>query len=587
MRMTVHLFPTEDYGWLAPLFRERIIRGLARAAADPGVEDAQRDRALLRCAERDPKARRDDCAARSWTSRSAPGLEVTIEVRTHLTMLLVVAGDACIGPDVGREIRSGRDAGLDRRGQGTAAARTRWPSWRGATSLRSRRRPSATSRFGRACRWGIAGSASSGLRQASCDEVEVEGETAYAPRGWTRAGPRSPVVRLLPAFDTYLMGYASRAHAAERRSAEADPPGRRHPAADDLRGRAARRPVVEQALRKRLVDLTRAVRAARRRRARSARGGGRRHRPLRGTLPSCPTVGHSRERHLDHAARRRAARPAPRGQGPVRHRGRPHDVRLRRVRGARARSHRGGGAERLEGRGGSTSGRRTCTSSPTGITSQNPHYGDVPNPRFPELVRGRLERRLRGGARDRRGRPRARAPTAAGRSGFRRPAARSSASSRRSGWCRSTAAFRWRRASTTPGPLARDVAGCAEAMRTLAGVEPAALGAPRRARRWRRLARARRAGGARASGGRCGAVPEPARRSSCRCPRASFPRSRSEIAERPPRPVRAPPRALRAERRDQDRPGPGGHGGAGADGARTPGSATAKRSRPRSRESTW
>ena len=50
-------------------------------------------------------------------------------------------------------------------------------------------------------------------------------ETLLAPKGWTARAPRSPVVRLLPAFDTYLMGYASRDHAVDEENAKRILPG--------------------------------------------------------------------------------------------------------------------------------------------------------------------------------------------------------------------------------------------------------------------------------------------------------------------------------------------------------------------------
>ena len=57
---------------------------------------------------------------------------------------------------------------------------------------------------------------------------------------------------------------------------------------------------------------------------------------------------------------------------------------------------------------GRTSGRRTCTSSPTASTSQNLHYGAVPNPRVPGPDARRLVGRVGGGARARPRRRRAR-----------------------------------------------------------------------------------------------------------------------------------------------------------------------------------
>ena len=52
-------------------------------------------------------ARRSSATARSrgprrWRSRRAPGIEVNVERRTHLSVITVVGGAACIGPDHGR-----------------------------------------------------------------------------------------------------------------------------------------------------------------------------------------------------------------------------------------------------------------------------------------------------------------------------------------------------------------------------------------------------------------------------------------------------------------------------------------------------
>ena len=86
-----------------------------------------------------------------------------------------------------------------------------------------------------------------------------------------------------------------------------------------------------------------------------------------------------------------------------------------------------------------------------GVTSQNLHYGVVPNPCVPGPHGRRLERRLGGGDRARTW-PTARSgPTPAARSASRPRAAGSPGSSRRTGSSRSTACSRSPRPSTTPG----------------------------------------------------------------------------------------------------------------------------------------
>jgi Winged helix DNA-binding domain len=222
MRMTVHLIPVDDYGWLAPLFRERMIRWSHGRLGILGIEDRQRDKAMA--AMRDAIGRRGAMTRGELVEvAERTGLDVTTQVRTHLMMLLVVEGSACIGPDVGRGSalvatgdwigrakRRGREeslAELARRylGAFAPASERDFASWSGL--------PLGD------CRVGLERIASE-LR-----EVQAGDETLLAPKGWAARLPRSPLVRLLPAFDTYLMGYASRAHAVDDTGAKRILPG--------------------------------------------------------------------------------------------------------------------------------------------------------------------------------------------------------------------------------------------------------------------------------------------------------------------------------------------------------------------------
>jgi hypothetical protein len=212
MRMTAHLNPTDDAGWLVPLFAGRISAWSRRRLDALGIEDAARDRALKairRALEADgPLAR---SAAMEIATRA--GFEVTVQTRTHLSTLLVVEGSACIGPTAGREsvfvaTRDwiGEPEARDREDSLAELARRYVHAFGPATE----RDFSFWSGLPlRDCRLGL------GRIAGELDEIAVAGETALAPRGWRARAPRSPVVRLLPAFDTYLMGYASRAHAVD------------------------------------------------------------------------------------------------------------------------------------------------------------------------------------------------------------------------------------------------------------------------------------------------------------------------------------------------------------------------------------
>lgn len=213
MRMTVHLIAADDYGWLTPLFGERIVAFSRRRLAALGISDRQRDRALaavrkeLASSGRLTRGEAVEVAERS-------GFEVTVETRTHLALLVVVGGDACIGPDSGRE---------------NVLVATR--EWIGEPQRREREEslaelarryfnafaPASARDFSywaglplRDCRAGLARVA------GELEELAVGGETMFAPAGFNTRAPRSPSVRLLSAFDTYLMGYASRAHAVDR-----------------------------------------------------------------------------------------------------------------------------------------------------------------------------------------------------------------------------------------------------------------------------------------------------------------------------------------------------------------------------------
>jgi hypothetical protein len=213
MRMTVHLFPTEDFGWLAPLFAERIKAFSLRRLAALGVSDAQRDRGLA-AARRALAA--DGRITRSEALRLAgeTGFPANVQTRTHLAMLLVTGGDACIGPDEGREsvfvaTREwvGEPERRDREGSLAELARRYFAAFAPATE----RDFSFWSGLPLGeCRLGIERIA------RELGEVAIPGETAFAPRGWRARAPRSRAVRLLPAFDTYLMGYGKRMHATDR-----------------------------------------------------------------------------------------------------------------------------------------------------------------------------------------------------------------------------------------------------------------------------------------------------------------------------------------------------------------------------------
>jgi hypothetical protein len=212
MRMTVHLFPVEDFGWLTPLFADRIVASSMRRLEALGLTPAERDRALAAIRK---VIQRDGAVTRTEAMEVAAraGIEVDVERRSHLSVITVVGGTACIGPDHGR---------------GSVFVDTR--EWIGAFKTPARedclaelaRRyfaafaPATERDFAKwsglplgECRIGIERIAS------ELEPIGSSGHRLLAPRGFDGRVPRGPAVRLLPAFDTYLMGYASRSHAVE------------------------------------------------------------------------------------------------------------------------------------------------------------------------------------------------------------------------------------------------------------------------------------------------------------------------------------------------------------------------------------
>jgi Winged helix DNA-binding domain len=212
MRMTVHLIPAEDYGWMSPLFADRILAWSRRRLATLGVSEDLARRALDAAArglvENGPMRRSE-----MMEVAAGVGVEPNVQRRTHLSVQLVVEGHACIGPDAERE--------------STFVARRDWigeprPHDREASLAELARRyfsafaPASERDFSY---WsGLPlGECRTGMKRIAGDLVEVDsaGERLLAPKGWVARRGRSPSARLLGAFDTYLLGYRRRGHAVD------------------------------------------------------------------------------------------------------------------------------------------------------------------------------------------------------------------------------------------------------------------------------------------------------------------------------------------------------------------------------------
>jgi hypothetical protein len=212
MRTTVHLFPTEDFGWLTSLYAARIVGWAMRRLELLGLDPAKRDRALA-AIRRELRRRGSISRAEAMEIATATGIEVTVELRTHLALITVVSGAACIGPDDGRnnmlvDTREwlGEVAAPEREKALAELARRYFRAFAPATERDFAKWSGLPLRD---CRLG--------MERISGELVEAGSpqQGLFAPRGFDPRAPRSPVVRLLGAFDTYLMGYESRAHAVD------------------------------------------------------------------------------------------------------------------------------------------------------------------------------------------------------------------------------------------------------------------------------------------------------------------------------------------------------------------------------------
>lgn len=210
MRNTLHLIATKDIGWLMPLFEPRLEAFARRRLAQLGMDAGGQGRAVRitrRALERNGPLSRGEVEEQLVRQ----DVEMRPQLRNHLIGLAVAKGIVCLGPDRGaqrllvsahewlgkrpKHARDGALAELARRyvgGFGPATDRD-FAKWSGLPL--------------RDVRGGLTAIASE-LR-----EVKIGEETAWRLKRAPHR-PRGPVVRLLPAWDTYLMGYPDRSFMA-------------------------------------------------------------------------------------------------------------------------------------------------------------------------------------------------------------------------------------------------------------------------------------------------------------------------------------------------------------------------------------
>lgn len=192
MRTTIHLVPSEDAAWLVDLLGPLGLTGVHRRLGQLGVPEGDRARAvsLIRelLAERGPLTR-----AELMEPLARAGITTDGQAAAHLPALAALHGHVCFGPPRG--------------GKPTYALRDDWlgsdlprmPRERAVAELVRR----YTRAFGPAEPEDFASWSGLPLRDARAG-WEAVGKVTPARE------PSPPVLRLLPAFDTYLLGYRSR-----------------------------------------------------------------------------------------------------------------------------------------------------------------------------------------------------------------------------------------------------------------------------------------------------------------------------------------------------------------------------------------
>ena len=211
MRGTMHLIAADDAGWLVPLFEEAVAANSSERLAFFGIDRRAQQRGLReieRALAAEGPLGRDDLVGRL----ARKGLELDQSTRFHIFRLAVSRGIACLGPDAGGETC----LALAREWLGERPAFDREAALR-ELALRYLRA------FGPATEADFAGWAGLGLRDVrealrlaspAVVETKVGGDAAWALKGGGRRF-RGSLVRLLPAWDTYLMGYRDRAFLAD------------------------------------------------------------------------------------------------------------------------------------------------------------------------------------------------------------------------------------------------------------------------------------------------------------------------------------------------------------------------------------
>jgi winged helix DNA-binding protein len=210
--MTVHLVPADDAGWMLPLFEPVIEKWSRRRLGQLGVPAAAHEKALRAIESalqnRGPMTR-GDAAARV----EEVGIELSPQTRLHVVMLATVSGIAIQGPDFGakpslvlRRDWLGEPPPFDRAAALAELARRYLRAFGPATDRDF-------------AKWsGLPlGELRKGLAAISSEltEKRVGAELLLGLTNSRSRLPSAGQIRLLGAFDTYVLGHKSRDFAVD------------------------------------------------------------------------------------------------------------------------------------------------------------------------------------------------------------------------------------------------------------------------------------------------------------------------------------------------------------------------------------
>jgi Winged helix DNA-binding domain len=207
MRMTIHLIPTDDAGWWLPLFEPTIEKWSRRRLEQLGMPPRIQEQALqqvVRMLEEEGPLTRTEVGDRL----RGIGVKLDNMTRGHIMGLAVTSGHACLGPDrnssnclvLRRDWLGGQRHPFDRDAALAELSRRYLRAFGPATDRDFSYWSGLPLRDVRAGLESIA---------AELEEVSV-GEATMLTLGKAPRLPPAGQIRMLGAFDTFLLGYKDR-----------------------------------------------------------------------------------------------------------------------------------------------------------------------------------------------------------------------------------------------------------------------------------------------------------------------------------------------------------------------------------------